>query len=49
MRFLGRGALSNLECKISIFVSFDEQLIVMAVMFDLPELIHGKQSRIAGQ
>lgn len=41
--------MSNLECKISIFVNFDEQLIVMAVISDLPELIHGKQSRTAGQ
>lgn len=34
---------------VSIFVSSDEQLIVVVVVSDMPEQTHGKQSRIEGQ
>ena len=45
----GRGAVSNRTCMVSTFVSSDEQLIAVLVMSDMPELIHGKQSRVEGQ
>ena len=45
----GRGAVSNRACMVAIFASSDEQLIVVVVMSDMPEPIHGKQPRTEGQ
>lgn len=46
---MGRSEVFNRACKVSIFVSSDEQLIVVVVISDMPELIHGKQFRVEGQ